>query len=271
MGENNSLNLLDDNEEDNEGEYEDENDLYNLKSSLIVEIKEVFIKAYEKLRVFRDKEGKNYISDRLNKLYLKIDDLFTKNGKSSKFIIFIANRIVAHFLQPELTIYLKSKYKNKECQEIIGINKHKSNGGLALTPSLTLNQMNTIIKNFNEDKFNILIGTSAIEEGLDIQSCNAVLALLELRTPKSFIQIKGRARKSNSDFIIFTYNSKEGMIKMKEFLMIGQKINKLFKDNTIKDFKKEDYILKREDFLFFFDHRSHKWNNSTNKNEKNII
>ena len=96
-GENNLLNLLDDNEEYNEGDNEDENDLYNLKSSLIVEIEEIFIKTYEKLRAYKEKEGKNYISDRLNKLYLKIDDLFKKNDKS-KFIVFITNRIVAHFL-----------------------------------------------------------------------------------------------------------------------------------------------------------------------------
>jgi hypothetical protein len=246
--ENISLNLSDDNEEDNEGDIEDEKDFFNLKSSLIEEIKDVFIKTNEILRAYKEK--KNYISDRLIKLYSKIDDLFNKNDKS-KFIIFIANRIVAHFLQPELTIYLKNKYKNKECQEIIGINKRKSNGGIALTPSLTLNQMNKIITNFNVDKFNILIGTSAIEEGLDIQSCNAVLSLVELRTPKSFIQIKGRARKSNSDFIIFTNNAKEGMIKIKEFLMIGQKINELFKDNIMKDFKKEDYIKKKKIFNLF--------------------
>ena len=57
------------------------------------------------------------------------------------------------------------------------------------------------------------------------------------------MQIKGRALKSNSDFIIFTNNAKEGMIKIKKFLMIGQKINELFKDNIMKDFKKEDSII----------------------------
>ena len=39
--------------------------------------------------------------------------------------------------------------------------------------------------------------------------------------------------------------------------MIGQKINELFKDNIMKDFKREDYISKKEDFLFIFDSRSH--------------
>ena len=182
--------------------------------------------------------------------------MFNKNDKS-KYIIFIANRIVAHFLHQELNNYLKNNFINKQCKEIIGINKRKSNGGTTLTPTLTLKQMNEIIEQFNNDKFNILIGTSAIEEGLDIQSSNAVLALVELRTPKSFIQIKGRARKSNSDFIIFTNSAKEGKLRIQKFLKIGQKMNKLFKDDIVKDFRRENFIFNKKDFQYIFDKRSH--------------
>ena len=117
--------------------------------------------------------------------------------------------------------------------------------------------MNDIIRQFNEDEFNILIGTSAIEEGLDIQSCNVVLALVELRTPKSFIQIKGRARKSNSDFIIFTNSAKEVKTRIETFLKIGLKINELFKDDIVKDFRRENYIAEKEDFLYIFNDSSH--------------
>lgn len=117
--------------------------------------------------------------------------------------------------------------------------------------------MNEIIKQINEDKFKILIGTSAIEEGLDIQSCNAVLTLVELRTPKSFIQIKGRARKSGSDFIIFTNSTRKAMLKIKEFLKIVQKVNELFEGNIMKDFRRLNYIFTKEDFKYIFDKRSH--------------
>jgi superfamily II DNA/RNA helicase len=182
--------------------------------------------------------------------------LFNEN-KQSKFIIFISNRIVAHFLHPELNTFLNKNFPDKKCREIIGINKKKSNSGTTLTPSLTLKQMNEIIKQFNEDEFNILIGTSAIEEGLDIQSCNAVLTLVELRTPKSFIQIKGRARKSNSEFIIFTNSAKIGKQKVEDFLNIGQKMNELFNDNIMKDFRRENFISKKEEIKFIFDQKSH--------------
>ena len=252
----NNLNSSNDNDDSEDyNDIDDENDLFNLNCSLIQDIINIFLKIHKILKEYKDKEG-NYITDRLQKLYIKINDLFNKNDKS-KFIIFIANRIVAHFLHPELNEYLKNNFKNKQCKEIIGINKRKSEGGTTLTPSLTLKQMNDIIKQFNNDKFNILIGTSAIKAGLDIQSCNAVLALVELRTPKSFIQIKGRARKSNSDFIIFTTSIKEGKLKVQNFLEVGQKMNELFKDDIVKDFRRENYILNKEDFKYIFDNRTH--------------
>jgi superfamily II DNA/RNA helicase len=212
-------------------------------------MKKIFLNEYKA-------KGNDYISDRLQKLYIQINELFKKNDKS-KFIIFISNRIVAHFLHPELNKYLSKNNKNKKCKEIIGINKRKSDGGTMLTPSLTMKEMNEIIKQFNEDEFNILIGTSAIEEGLDIQSCNAVLTLVELRTPKSFIQIKGRARKSNSEFIIFTNSAKEGKLKIENFLKIGKKMNELFNNDILKDFRRPNFISKIENFLYNFDIETH--------------
>ena len=239
---------------DNEEDEDDETDVLNLEPESILELKDLYYDTFKKLK--KIKKGKDYMSDRLNKLYVYIDKLFSENT-NSKFIIFIANRIVAHFLKPALSSFLKENYKNKKCDEIIGINKQKSGGGTTLTPSLTLKKLNDIILEFNNDKFDILIGTSAIEEGLDIQSCNAVLALVELNTPKSFIQIKGRARKSNSYFYIFTNSAKEAKMKIENFITIGKKMNDLFEGNIIRDFRREGYIYKKPDFFYEIDPETH--------------
>ena len=233
---------------------DDETNILNLDPETIKELKEIYFTTHKKLIELKSK--KNYVSDRLKKLFIKIDDLFNMNNKS-KFIIFIANRIVAHFLKPALTSYLKEEHKDKKCDEIIGINKRKSEGGTTFTPSLTLKKLNEIISQFNENKFDILIGTSAIEEGLDIQSCNAVLALVELNTPKSFIQIKGRARKSNSKFYIFTNSAKKAKKKILDSINIGKKMNDLFDGKIIQDFRRENYINKKPPFFFEFNPDSH--------------
>ena len=237
---------------ENDDDDDDETDVLTLSPDSIDELIDIYSNILEKLKEIKEK----YISDRLKKLFGKIKDLFNQNNES-KFIIFIANRIVAHFLKPALSSFLKKECKNKKCDEIIGINKKKSEGGTTLTPSLTLKKLNEIITNFNEDKFDILIGTSAIEEGLDIQSCNAVLALVEINTPKSFIQVKGRARKSNSHFYIFTNSAKTAKLKVRDFINMGKKMKELFNGNIVNDFRSKGYISKKPDFIYDMDTTTH--------------
>ena len=57
------------------------------------------------------------------------------------------------------------------------------------------------IEDFKNDKINILIATSVIEEGLDVSSCNLVISVNEVLNVKTFIQTKGRARQRDSKFI----------------------------------------------------------------------
>ena len=239
---------------ENEEEDDDEEDVLSLQADSIKELNDIYLKIIEKLK--ETKVQHNYVSDILQKLFYKIEDLFKQND-SNKLIIFIANRIVAHFLSPSLNTFLRQKFKNKKCEEIIGINKKRSGGGTSLTPSITQIKMNEIIKKFNEDKFNILIGTSAIEEGLDIQSCNAVLTLVELTTPKSFIQIKGRARKSNSNFLIFTNSAINSKIRVENYIELGKKMTNLFLYNIKRDFRRPNYIQKKADFFSYEDPKTH--------------
>lgn len=49
---------------------------------------------------------------------------------------------------------------------------------------------------------NIIIATSMLEEGLDVQSCNLVIRFDPSATICSFIQSRGRARMQNSDFVL---------------------------------------------------------------------
>lgn len=49
---------------------------------------------------------------------------------------------------------------------------------------------------------NIIVATSILEEGLDVQSCNLVIRFDPSSTVSSFIQSKGRARMQNSDYVL---------------------------------------------------------------------
>ncbi|GJS07430.1 endoribonuclease Dicer homolog 2 [Tanacetum coccineum] len=53
---------------------------------------------------------------------------------------------------------------------------------------------NKIVDEFREGKVNIIVATSILEEGLDVQSCNLVIRFDLSSTVCSFIQSRGRAR-----------------------------------------------------------------------------
>lgn len=49
---------------------------------------------------------------------------------------------------------------------------------------------------------NVIVSTSILEEGLDVQSCNLVIRFDPSATVCSFIQSRGRARMQNSDYLL---------------------------------------------------------------------
>ena len=244
------------NSNDNETEEDEEEMVLKLNSDLIQRLKNLYQKVNDSLKSKKEKEELNYCSDRLAKLFYTISKLFQSNDKA-KLIVFITNRIVAHILKPTLSKFLKEKFPDKACEEIIGVNKRKNKSSLTLTPTITLNKLNEIVKDFNENKFDILIGTSAVEEGLDIQSCNAVISLVEIQTPKSYIQMKGRARKTNSNFYIFSYSREEAIKKVQDFLEVGRKMKELFNNDIKRDFRRNDYISLKKNFICHFNPKTH--------------
>ncbi|TQD69694.1 hypothetical protein C1H46_044773 [Malus baccata] len=66
----------------------------------------------------------------------------------------------------------------------------------------TRKRQNEIVEEFRKGMVNIIVATSILEEGLDVQSCNLVIRFDPSSTVSSFIQSKGRARMQNSDYVL---------------------------------------------------------------------
>lgn len=73
--------------------------------------------------------------------------------------------------------------------------------------------VNKNVNMFKTGQSNILLATSVIEEGFDVSTCNTVISFDFITTEKSFIQLKGRARKLNSEFIILSEKNFESLYK----------------------------------------------------------
>lgn len=79
---------------------------------------------------------------------------------------------------------------------------------------LSQSQFRETMDSFNAGRINVLIATNVVEEGLDVSTCNLVICMNELATVKAFIQMKGRARQTNSKFVFLC--AKEELIQVRE-------------------------------------------------------
>lgn len=78
--------------------------------------------------------------------------------------------------------------------------------------SVNLTHQLKTIEDFKKKTLNILIATSVAEEGFDMPECNLVISFNEIKSLQTFIQVRGRARKKDSKFIIMIpEHMKQGM------------------------------------------------------------
>lgn len=87
--------------------------------------------------------------------------------------------------------------------ELNRLNNAKMGKFLLETEEKYASQLKKITQFRNKQK-RVLISTSVTEEGFDIPGCNKVISFDTPFSMKAYIQIKGRARKKNSIYYIFT-------------------------------------------------------------------
>lgn len=166
----------------------------------------------------------------------------TENSLDTTILIFVSKRILARYLSVILCKIFKADFvigRKKACEgqkvneviesletqpddgmlsnqvdqqislfEKLNQQKEKQNDFFAnkfkhvLKDKFSLKEQLKAIDNFKKKQIDILICTSVTEEGFDVSMCNLVVAFNEVVTIKSFIQLKGRARKENSEFIL---------------------------------------------------------------------
>lgn len=104
-----------------------------------------------------------------------------------------------------------------------------------------------IVNDFREKKLNLLIATSVAEEGFDIPNCNLVIAYNNITNLNSYIQIKGRARKKDSRFLLLVpEEEKEKMEKKIRYYEGIIKMMKLYVFEIANEESAEAYFQKNK-------------------------
>ncbi|GKV45609.1 hypothetical protein SLEP1_g52673 [Rubroshorea leprosula] len=116
-----------------------------------------------------------------------------KDVEEIRCIIFV-ERVITAIVLRSLLSELLPKDINWKSEYIAG-----NNNGLQSQSRKTQHE---IVQEFRKGLVNIIVATSILEEGLDVQSCNLVIRFDPSSTVCSFIQSRGRARMQNSHYVL---------------------------------------------------------------------
>ncbi|KAF5745863.1 hypothetical protein HS088_TW06G00027 [Tripterygium wilfordii] len=142
--------------------------------------------------------------------YRELDDI--------RCIVFVERVIAAVVLQCLLDELLP-KYCSWKTKYIAG-----NNSSMQVQ---TRRKQHEIVEEFRKGMVNIIVATSILEEGLDVQSCNLVLRFDPSATVSSFIQSRGRARMQNSDYVLMLESEDLSThSRMKNYLASGDIMRK---------------------------------------------
>jgi endoribonuclease Dicer len=123
-----------------------------------------------------------YMSPKVQLLYEKLNDLFTKNA-DARAMVFVTEKWTSVVL----------------CEAFQALNiPHLNPGYLTGSGSISIRQQEETMQQFKIGAINVLFTTSVGEEGIDIPQCNIVVRFDLSNTTIQYIQGRGRARMKDS-------------------------------------------------------------------------
>ncbi|XP_049381531.1 endoribonuclease Dicer homolog 2-like [Solanum stenotomum] len=147
-----------------------------------------------------------YLSSKVNCLLESL--LEYRDRKNLRCIIFVERIITAIVLRSLL---------NELLPERTGWRTEVTTGRISMV------KQNKIVEEFRKGLVNIIVATSILEEGLDVQSCNLIIRFDPPTTVCSFIQSRGRARMQNSDFLLMVRKGDDATLtRMQNYMASGE-------------------------------------------------
>lgn len=154
----------------------------------------------------------NQSSTRVAKLLVEIEKY--KND-DTRILIFVDRRFTAERLSRSLA-------ENEQTREL---NPEYLIGNSAGDFPRELQQ--EILKKFRKGESKLLVATSVAEQGLDVASCGVVVCFDGIKSLKSIIQSRGRARQNLANFIVFVQPEKR--CSMNELMNLEATMNYVVK------------------------------------------
>ncbi|XP_052231910.1 uncharacterized protein LOC127845174 isoform X4 [Dreissena polymorpha] len=84
---------------------------------------------------------------------------------------------------------------------------HGSTGSSA--GGMSVKQQKSVLEEIKQNKYQVVVATSVAEEGVDWPECDRVISMYPPKTVTALVQMRGRARKKDSKFIVLCTSSAE--------------------------------------------------------------
>lgn len=152
-------------------------------------------------------------SNQIQKLLIFLKEFSEKNKEPLKGLVFVERRYTARILCHIIRRYANAyPHLNIHVDFMTGRNSFMPDS----IESLISNRSNKkVLDRFKRGEINLIIATSVLEEGIDLQECNMVLSFDTPKTFRSYVQSKGRARMQNSQYVIMTPAGKTNELQKK--------------------------------------------------------
>lgn len=139
-----------------------------------------------------------------------------KKDVEIKGLIFVQRRYTARIL-----CHVIRRYFNAQQNEHLNIHVDFMTGRNAFMPDsietvITNKNNNQVLDKFKRGLINMIIATSVLEEGIDLQECNLVISYDAPQTFRAYVQTKGRARMKNSIYAIMSPASENLKLQKKK-------------------------------------------------------
>lgn len=157
-----------------------------------------------------------------------INYLQGKAGPNFSGLVFVETRATVALLAHVLSQHPRTKHVLK-VGTFVGASSHASRHKIG--ELLDVRKQKTALEDLRSGQKNLIIATSALEEGIDVSACNHVVCFQRPKSLKSFIQRRGRARHSESTYAIM-YNELDDSQDLSTWHDVEEQMKQIYMDET---------------------------------------
>jgi ERCC4-related helicase len=147
-----------------------------------------------------DKKAMLCDQDLSRKARMLLTVLVNEMHEGSAGIVFVKTRAAVKLLSVLLSRHPSTKDILK-VGTFVGMSNNQARTS-SISDLIDINEQKDTLEDLRNGGKNLIIATSVCEEGIDISACNIVICFEKPPNLKSFIQRRGRARRSSSKYVI---------------------------------------------------------------------